>query len=374
MRRGLAVGIAALAFAGGANAATTLSVAPGTVRYSANATFSGAVTPAAGGVSVQIVSGATGQPIGSTTSAPDGTFNVALSVTRAGQYTAVASTGTSPAASLQMIPSLVAKVYGKRVIGGKLTLRGRLRPTAAKGHLRLTVRGRTRNVRVGSEGWFRTSFPSDRAGRTKWRLVLAPAAGYQAVKRKGAPLLRGPRLSYGSRGVAVRLLEKRLHELHYTLMRVDGYYGTDTFQAVMAFQKLRGLARTGRVTPAFWQLLSRAGIPRAFVPRGTHIEISKTKQIMFEVRNGKVVRVAHVSTGATGNTPVGRFRVYYLHPGYNAKGMYYSLFFRGNFAIHGYHSVPAYQASHGCVRTPIWYARGFYTRWARIGTQVMVFA
>jgi peptidoglycan hydrolase-like protein with peptidoglycan-binding domain len=374
VRRSLAIGVLALAFAGAADAATTLSIAPGTARYGANATFSGAVTPAAGGVSVQIVSSATGQPIGSTTTAADGTFNVALAVSRGGQYTAVASTGTSPAASLQMIPSLVAKIHGKRVIGGKLTLRGRLRPTAAKGHLRLRVHGQTRNVRVGAEGWFRTSFPSDLAGRTKWSLRLNPAAGYKAVHRKGAPHLRGPRLGFGSRGVAVRLLEKRLRDLHYTLMGVDGYYGTDTFQAVMAFQKIRGLARTGRVDAGFWRLLSRAGIPKAFVPRGTHIEISKTKQVMFEVRNGKVVRVAHVSTGATGNTPVGRFTVYSLVPGYNAKGMYYSLFFHGNFAIHGYHSVPAYQASHGCVRTPIWYARGFYERWGHIGTSVMIFA
>ena len=140
------------------------------------------------------------------------------------------------------------------------------------------------------------------------------------------------------------------------------------------FQKLRGLSRTGRMDDGLWRKLSHAGIPRARVPRGTHIEVSKTTQVMFEVVNGKVARVAHVSTGATGNTPVGRFRVYYLHPGYNAKGMYYSLFFRGNFAIHGYQSVPAYPASHGCVRTPVWYAYGFWKRWARIGTQVMVFA
>ncbi len=201
-----------------------------------------------------------------------------------------------------------------------------------------------------------------------------PAAGYQGVVRTGAPLLRGPRLEYGSRGAAVRMLERRLRELHFILKRVDSVYGTDTYQAVLAFQKLRGLSRTGRVDGALWLLLSRAGIPKARIPSGTHIEVSKTKQLMFEVVNGKVARVVHVSTGATGNTPVGHFRVYRLGPGYNAKGMYYSLFFLRGFAIHGYSSVPAYQASHGCVRTPIWQARGFYERWARIGTEIYVFA
>jgi hypothetical protein len=36
--------------------------------------------------------------------------------------------------------------------------------------------------------------------------------------------------------------------------------------------------------------------------------------------------------------------------------MYYSSFFVGGFAIHGYASVPPYPASHGCVRIPLWVA------------------
>jgi lipoprotein-anchoring transpeptidase ErfK/SrfK len=94
---------------------------------------------------------------------------------------------------------------------------------------------------------------------------------------------------------------------------------------------------------------------------------------MFEVVNGRVVRAVHVSTGLTGNTPVGRFRVYRLGPGYNALGMYYSLYFLRGFAIHGYRSVPPWPASHGCIRTPIWFAPGFYRRWARLGTEIRIF-
>ena len=33
--------------------------------------------------------------------------------------------------------------------------------------------------------------------------------------------------------------------------------------------------------------------------------------------------------------------------------MYYSVYWHGGYAIHGYHSVPPYPASHGCVRNPI---------------------
>ena len=70
-----------------------------------------------------------------------------------------------------------------------------------------------------------------------------------------------------------------------------------------------------------------------------------------------------MSTGATGNTPLGRWRVYRKSPGFNSLSMYYTLYFHGGFAIHGYHSVPPFPASHGCVRLPLWFAPGLYARW-----------
>ena len=80
---------------------------------------------------------------------------------------------------------------GKRALGAKLVLRGRLRPAAAKGHLRLKIRGRTRTVKVGAEGWFKTTFPSDRAGRTKWTLKLVPASGYTRRRPQGSAAPQG---------------------------------------------------------------------------------------------------------------------------------------------------------------------------------------
>ena len=43
----------------------------------------------------------------------------------------------------------------------------------------------------------------------------------------------------------------------------------------------------------------------------------------------------------------------------------------GGFAVHGYHDVPPYQASHGCARIPLWAAHGVFTRWS-IGDTVYV--
>jgi len=228
-------------------------------------------------------------------------------------------------------------------------------------------------VRVGSAGRFRVVLRDMLPGRWAWRLKLTPRSGYATAVRRNTLVVRGGPLSRGARGNAVHALERRLAQMHYVLKRVDTYYGEDTYQAVLAFQKVHGLTRTGRVTSGLWGAIARGTIPRARVPRGTHIEVSKTKQVMFEVVNGRVAKVVHVSTGATGNTPVGIWRVYRLGPGGSLSGMYYSLYFLRGFAIHGYHSVPPYQASHGCVRTPLWFAPGFYARWGRIGTVVRVF-
>ena len=101
--------------------------------------------------------------------------------------------------------------------------------------------------------------------------------------------------------------------------------------------------------------------------------MDKSRQLLYEVRAGRVVSVARVSTGATGNTPVGHWHVYAKQAGYTPKGMYDSLFFLRGFAIHGYVSVPTYPASHGCVRTPLWFAPGIYSRWG-VGTSIYVFA
>ena len=195
------------------------------------------------------------------------------------------------------------------------------------------------------------------------RLVLAPEPGYAAVDRRMSRRVAAPRLGLGAHGRAVRFLEQRLRGLGYVLRRVDGRFGWDTTEALYAFQKIRGLSRSGVMSSRAWRALRTARTPLAAVPRGNHIEVDKARQVLFEVRRGKVVRIVHVSTGATGNTPLGRWRVYRKSPGFNSLSMYYSMYFIGGFAMHGYHSVPPWPASHGCVRMPNWFAPGLYSRW-----------
>ncbi|HSJ92623.1 MAG TPA: L,D-transpeptidase family protein [Gaiellaceae bacterium] len=380
MRRVVAIGFLALALPAAAHAQTlTLDAAPASTKFGGAVTFSGTLAPATEGVAVAVFSLAPSVSlVGQTTVAADGTWSVPAALTRPGPYVARAqldatTTVDSPQLVVPLKPRLTAEVVGKRTVGARVVLRGRMQPAAA-GRLTLRFAGKARRVRVGDVGRFQVTLPTDVPGRFRWSLRVVPKPGYLAARRANTLVLTAPPLALGARGQAVLALERRLNRLRYALATVNSTYGYDTVEAVFALQKVHGLPRTGRVGAQEWRLLRTSGVPRARVPRGDHIEVSKTTQVMYEVRAGKVMKVVHVSTGATGNTPVGKFRVYLLTPGTLPSGMYYSLFFLRGFAIHGYPSVPTYPASHGCVRTPMWFAPGFYRRWGKIGTVIHVFA
>ena len=355
-----------------ASGALTLAVDPTTAPYGSRVTFSGAVTPAAE-TRVEIFrwDGAAWRLVVAGDSKANGSY-VLNAVGRApGDVVARADGAESAPVRLRIRPALRARLEGLAVVGGNLYVRGRLRPKNA-GALKLTVRGRHRQVAVGATGRFRAPIPTRRAGRLRITLTLQPAAGFTAARRTLAGRVQAPVLRVGSRGPAVRLLERRLRGLRYVVRGVNGYYGSDTRDAVYAFEKVEGLGRDGVVDLRLWRRLLDARTPRAAVPRGTHVEVDKSRQVLFEVVRGKVVRIVHVSTGATGNTPVGRWRIYRKSPGTNSLGMYYSLYFLRGFAMHGYASVPPFPASHGCVRVPMWYALGLYSRWS-LGDVVRVF-
>jgi len=141
-------------------------------------------------------------------------------------------------------------------------------------------------------------------------------------------------------------------------VRQDGVFGDDDTDALLAFQKLAGLPRTGVADDAVWKRLLGARVPAARFP-GDHVEVDKTRQVLFVVRGGKVTLVVPTSTGATGNTPAGEWRVYRKVAGYDWVLYYPSYFLRG-FAVHGYPDVPPYPASHGCARIPLWIAQTVY--------------
>jgi hypothetical protein len=356
----------------------TLQADRAVARYGATVAFTGSLTEAPAGTEVGLYrrTGDTAFLLASGTTAEDGTYRILVTLRKTGTYVALAMVDATQVQSadvtLPMRARLTTRVLGRRSIGQRLVLAGRLLPADA-GALRLRLRGDTRRVRISDRGWFRAALPTDRPGTLRFTLSLVPARGYVAARRPIRVWLSAPPLALGSTGPAVRVLERGLARLRYAIRGTDSRYRYDTYEAVLAFQKVHGMSRTGRVGSAFWRKFRYAHVPAARVGRGDHIEVSKTKQLLYEVRSGKVVRIIHVSTGATGNTPVGRWRVYRLGPGGSLSHMYYSMYFLRGFAIHGYHSVPPWPASHGCVRVPLWLAQGLYSRWGRIGTIIYVF-
>jgi hypothetical protein len=275
-----------------------------------------------------------------------GRYRVRLRITRPGPFSARFERGRSAPVWVLLKPRLDVRVAGMTAVGSRVRVGTRLKPRTA-GTVRVHVDGRATNA-----------IDTRRAHIAHVVVSLVPRKGWVGSARKLGVTVVEPALGPRAHGGAVLALEQRLGELHYALRATDGVYGDDDVEAVLAFQKVNGLARTGVVDRTLWSRLATASVPRARYG-GTHAEIDKTRQVLFLVRNGKVEKIVHTSTGATGNTPVGLWHVYFKVPGWSWVLWYPSYFLRG-FAVHGYPDVPAYPASHGCVRVPMWIAPQLY--------------
>jgi N-acetylmuramoyl-L-alanine amidase len=334
---------------------------PRRADHGAAGTMAGSLRPAVPGARVQIYRGRV--YVASARVRANGRFRTTVRLRSPGPYHARYGAARSAERTVALRPRVVATLLSTVPVGGALTLRARLVPTRA-GSLRVRVLldGRLVRSRAGR-------LPTGRAGTLRVELTSTPRPGYRAVRRIVTSQIVLPSLALGARGSSVLALERRLAELHYALRGVDGAYGSDTFEAVLAFQKVNGLPRTGGVEPWLWRRLALAGIPKA-AHAGDYIEVDKTRQVLFDVKGGEVAWVVHVSTGATGNTPLGSWTVYRKVGGWDWV-LWYPMYFKGGFAIHGYPSVPAYPASHGCVRIPMWIATRLFAAHG-YGTTVFV--
>jgi lipoprotein-anchoring transpeptidase ErfK/SrfK len=187
---------------------------------------------------------------------------------------------------------------------------------------------------------------------------------------------RPPTLRLGDRGPEVVMLQKRLTELRYLPARsANGSFDWRTWHAVVAFQGWQLLPRDGEVSGGFWKSLERARPPRPWGGLKDGLQIDRERQVAFLVEQGEVRRAIHVSTGAGGATPAGQFAVYRketLSWSVPFKAwLPWASYFTGGIALHEYPSVPAYAASHGCVRVPADEARIVYS-FAGEGTTVWV--
>jgi PKD repeat protein len=330
--------------------------APARADFGDRVRFRGRLVPPLTGSRVALLRGR--RVVTSSRTKRDGSFVLPVRIGAPGPFTVRTAGIASTPVTVRLRPELDARLVGGHTVGAPLRLVARVRPAAA-GRLRVEVR-RNRRVRVTVHGAsVRLRLDTRQPAALAVRVRLEPRRGYGAATRALATTVVQPSLALGARGASVRALEARLRELRYALKAVDGLYAYDTFEAVLAFQKVEGLPWTGRVDTRLWGRLAAASVPRAR-HAGNHIEISKGRQYLLTVRGGQVTNVVHVSTGATGNTPIGRWQVYRKVSGWDWV-LWYPMYFLRGFAIHGYPSVPAYPASHGCVRVPMWIAPRLYS-------------
>jgi lipoprotein-anchoring transpeptidase ErfK/SrfK len=230
--------------------------------------------------------------------------------------------------------------------------------------------------------------PGHNSGRVKMRTKhLIKPAHYRGVAIH-KPTQNIPHAKTGSKSFTVRYRSLNggtsdAAGIFNDLLNHDGYanapngrsYNDATRRAVLAFRKVNGMARiTSATSGIFKRLADRRGRFKPKYPgAGRHVEVDISRQVMALIDHGKAQYTYHVSTGAPATPTIrGHFHFYRKTPGYNSEGMYYSVYFIRGYATHGYHSVPTYNASHGCVRNPIPDSQFIYN-WIHLGESIYTY-
>ena len=183
-----------------------------------------------------------------------------------------------------------------------------------------------------------------------------------------------PSAHSGSRGIGVRAMQRRLKGLGY-LTPVNGHYDASTGRAVLAFRKVNGFGRLTTASSKVFKRLARGGgaFKLRYPKAGKHAEFDWSRQVLVLANNGRPQIIVHTSSGKPSTpTVMGHFRFYRKSPGTNSHGMFYSSYFHGGYAVHGYPSVPTYPASHGCIRIPNASAKRVYG-WIGVGNDIWTY-
>jgi peptidoglycan hydrolase-like protein with peptidoglycan-binding domain len=213
-------------------------------------------------------------------------------------------------------------------------------------------------------------------------LVLAVPAVAQATPStpaaRTAPAAAGT-LQLGMHGSSVKALQRRLAALKYYPGSIDGNFGTDTLEAVWAFQEVQGLPGEDFVSSAMQRALRHPRAPRVLDAHAgsNRVEVNLGIEVLVLYHHNRIELISHVSSGGgyyfcspgggcgVAVTPTGNFRTLSFFPGWISVPlgyMYNSVFFIGTaYAIHGDTDVPLAPVSHGCIRIPMDIANFFHT-------------
>ena len=197
----------------------------------------------------------------------------------------------------------------------------------------------------------------------------------------GQPSKRGPT------SAEIMEAEQRLSDLGYLTGPIDGSFDGSSEHALIAFQKIEGRKRTGKLTAGELEALKFATRPQPRDSTYPHVEVDLKRQVLMVVdAPGQATHIIPVSSGNEGSywdhgqihrahTPRGTFKVLRKIAGWRRSSLgllYYPNYIVNGIAIHGSLSVPAFPASHGCIRIPMFAAKKL-SEMAPVGTIVVVY-
>lgn len=295
---------------------------------------------------------------------------------------AAAAPGKKPAPQPAPVPEATVKVQvgklknGRAEIMQKVPVTGTLAPFVAGEKVKVTfyLDGKvlfSRNLAVGQaggKGAFRTSIQVRENGKyaVAAKHVATPRLGADETVRKSWKV-SFPALHQGQCGDVVVGFKKAMRKMGY-IANSGKCFGGKTARGVLAYRKVNGMARSmragaGLVKKAF---SGKGGYEVRHPGAGDHLEAPLSKQVLVFAKGDEPYAIYPISSGKSSTpTVTGHYEMIRTEPGYNSHGMYYSWYFYGGYAVHGYESVPDYPASHGCLRTfiadqPEIYNRIFY--------------
>jgi hypothetical protein len=327
-------------------------------------------------------------PAPPTTGAPATTGTPPSTTAPPSTTTPPATTTPPPAPAKGTLSVTLEKVNGKSaaiLAGTRFRVRGKVKPYVAgqkvvvrfyRGDKKLASKSVTvKASKDGTAGVFVLGYRARKAGHITVRASHRATKLLGTLKAKGRGVDVLPlRVSGGSKGLAVRILQQQLKAKGYVVGQ-KGVYDARTARAVLAFRKVTGMARTQEANAdVFRKLAHGAGAYKVRYPKqGHHVEADLSLQVMALINGSKVERIYPISSGKPSTpTVLGTFRVYSKTPGTNAKGMVFTSYFHGGYGIHGYAEVPTFAASHGCLRTPVPDAVPIF-QWIKYGDYVDVY-
>ena len=252
---------------------------------------------------------------------------------------------------------------GRAEIMEKVPVRGTLSPYVAGQRVEVTfyLDGHelfTRHLAVargkGGAGAFRTSITVRKDGKyaVSAKHEATPALGGDSTVRKSWKVSY-PALHRGECGDVVVGFKKAMRKMGY-IANDGSCYGGKTARGVLAYRKVNDMSRSMRAGAGLVKSVfaGKGGYEVRHPGAGEHLEAPLSKQVLVFAKGDKPFAIYPISSGKPSTpTVTGHFEFIRTEPGYNSHGMYYSFYFYGGYAVHGYNSVPDYPASHGCLRT-----------------------